>query len=87
MQGGSGISWAGSDGWEIAANEKEVQDASCRGSGGVPQIYKVTQDCVTRGLIQTISAVAIRMVECRGRGYGVLNRGNIGRLRGDHREL
>jgi hypothetical protein len=38
--------------------EKEVQDTSCRGSGGVPQLYKVPQDWGIRGLIKTISAVS-----------------------------
>lgn len=32
-------------------DEKEVQDASRRGAGGVPQIYKITQDWWTRGLV------------------------------------
>ena len=30
--------------------EKEVQDTSCQGSGGVPQLYKVHQDWGIRGL-------------------------------------
>ena len=38
--------------------EKEVQDTSCRGSGGVPQFKKAPQDWVIRGLIETILAVS-----------------------------
>jgi len=38
---------------------KEVQDTSCRGSGGVPQFFKVPQDWGIRGLIETISAISI----------------------------
>jgi len=37
--------------------EKEVQETSCRGSGGIPQIKKVPQDWGIRGLIENISAV------------------------------
>jgi hypothetical protein len=40
------------------AAEKEVQDTSCRGSGGVPQIKKIPQDWGIRGLIETITAVS-----------------------------
>jgi len=39
--------------------EKEVQDTSCRGSGGVPQIKQVPQDWGSRGLIETISAFSL----------------------------
>ena len=39
--------------------EKEVQDTSCRGSGGVPQLYKVPQDWGIRGLIKTIPAFSL----------------------------
>ena len=38
--------------------EKEVQDTSCRGSGGVPQIIKSPKIGGYRGLIGTISAVS-----------------------------
>ena len=31
--------------------EKEVQDASCRGSGGVPQLYKFPQEWGVRDAI------------------------------------
>jgi hypothetical protein len=41
------------------AIEKEVQDASCRGSGGCPPDLKIPQDWVSRGLIETISAFSI----------------------------
>jgi glyceraldehyde-3-phosphate dehydrogenase/erythrose-4-phosphate dehydrogenase len=40
------------------AAEKEVQDTSCRESGGVPQIKKIPQDWGIRGLIETITAVS-----------------------------
>jgi hypothetical protein len=37
-----------------------MQDSSCQGSGGVPQLLKkVPQDWGIRGLIATISAVSI----------------------------
>jgi len=36
--------------------EKEVQDTSCRGSGGVPQLQKSPKTGGYRGLIKTISA-------------------------------
>jgi len=36
--------------------EKEVQDISCRGSGGVPQLYKSPKIGGFRGLIETIAA-------------------------------
>ena len=36
-------------------SEKEVQDDSCRGSGGVPQHKKVPQDWGIRGLIEKSS--------------------------------
>jgi hypothetical protein len=39
--------------------EKEVQDTSCRESGGVPQLKKAPQDWMIRGLIVTIPAVSI----------------------------
>ena len=39
--------------------EKEVQDTSCWGSGGVPQIIKIPQDWGIRGLIVAISEVSI----------------------------
>ena len=38
--------------------EKEVQDTSCRGSGGCPPALKVPQDWGIRGLIKTISALS-----------------------------
>ena len=41
--------------------EKEVQDTSCRGSGGVPQIYKSPKIGGYRGLIESISAVSFRV--------------------------
>ena len=41
--------------------EKEVQDTSCRGSGGVPQIKKSPKNGGYRGLIKTISAVSSNM--------------------------
>ena len=37
--------------------EIEVQDTSCRGSGGVPQLQKSPKIGGYRGLIDTISAV------------------------------
>ena len=40
--------------------KKEVQDTSCRGSGGVPQLQKIPQDWGIRGLIKTMSAVSIK---------------------------
>ncbi len=39
--------------------EKEVQDTSCRGSGGVPQLYKSPKIGGYRGLIESISAISI----------------------------
>jgi len=42
----------------IETAEKEVQDTSCRGSRGVPQIYKSPTIGGYRGLIKTISAVS-----------------------------
>ena len=38
--------------------EKEVQDTSCRGSGGIPQLWKSPKIGGYRGLIETISAVS-----------------------------
>ena len=37
---------------------KEVQDTSCRGSGGVPQLQKSPEVGGYGGLIETISAVS-----------------------------
>ena len=39
-------------------NEKAVQDTSCRGSGGVPQLQKSPKIGGYLGLIETISAVS-----------------------------
>jgi hypothetical protein len=36
--------------------EEEMQDTSCRGSGGVPQLKKSPKTGGYRGLIKTISA-------------------------------
>ncbi len=36
--------------------KKEVQDTSCRGSGGVPQLKKSPKIGGYRGLIESISA-------------------------------
>jgi hypothetical protein len=41
---------------QLETAEKEEQDTSCWGSGGVPQLKKVPQDWGIRGLIKTISA-------------------------------
>ena len=38
--------------------EKEVQDTSCRGSGGVPQLQKPPEIGGYRGLIERISALS-----------------------------
>ena len=38
--------------------EKEVQDTSCRGSGGVPAALKVPQDWGIRELIKAITAIS-----------------------------
>ena len=38
--------------------KKEVQDTSCRGSGGVPQLQKSPKIGGCRGLIETIFAVS-----------------------------
>ena len=38
--------------------KKEVQDTSCRGSGGVPQLQISPKIGRYRGLIETISAVS-----------------------------
>ena len=38
--------------------EKEVQDTSCRGSGGVPQLKISPKHGGYRGLIESISAVS-----------------------------
>jgi len=38
--------------------EKEVQDISCRGSGGVPQLQESPKIGGFRGLIETISAIS-----------------------------
>ena len=38
--------------------EKEVQDTSCRGSGGVPQINNFPKTGGYRGLIKTISTLS-----------------------------
>jgi hypothetical protein len=38
--------------------ETEVQDTSCRVSGGVPQLYKSPKTGGYRGLIEGISAVS-----------------------------
>jgi hypothetical protein len=43
----------------VETDEKEVQDVSCQGSGGVPQMKKVPQDWGIRRLIEIISAVSI----------------------------
>ena len=42
----------------IETAEREVHDASCRGSGGVPPAFKVPQDWGIRGLIESISEVS-----------------------------
>jgi hypothetical protein len=42
--------------------KKEVQDSSCHGPGGIPQLQKVPQDWGIRGLIDSISAVSIKDV-------------------------
>ena len=39
--------------------EKEMQDASCRESGGAPQFKEVPLDWGIRGLIKTISAFSL----------------------------
>ena len=39
--------------------EKEVQDTSCRGSGGVPQLKMSPKIGGHRGLIERISAVSV----------------------------
>ena len=39
--------------------EKEAQDTSCRGSGGVPQLQKYPKTGAYRGLVKTISAVSL----------------------------
>jgi hypothetical protein len=49
---------------EIA--EKEVQDTSCRGSGGVPQLQKSHKTGGYRGLIKTISAFSLKRVKNAG---------------------
>jgi hypothetical protein len=41
--------------------EKEVQDTSCRGSGGVPQLEISPKIGGYRGLIESISAVSFRV--------------------------
>jgi hypothetical protein len=41
---------------------KEVQDTSCRGSGGVPQFKKSPKIGGYRGLIKVISAVSIMKI-------------------------
>jgi hypothetical protein len=46
----------------IEAAEKEVQDTSCRWSGGAPQLYKSPKIGGYRGLIETMSAVSIKDV-------------------------
>ena len=46
----------------IETAEKEVQDTSCRGSGGVPPDLEVPQDWGIRGLIETISALSYRIL-------------------------
>jgi hypothetical protein len=38
--------------------EKEVQDTSCRDSGGVPQLYKSPKIGGYRGLIEIISVIS-----------------------------
>jgi len=43
----------------IETAEKEVQDISCRGSGGVPQLQKSPKIGGFRGLIKTIAAFSI----------------------------
>ena len=43
--------------YTLEATEKEVQDTSCRGSGGVPQLKNIPQDWGIRGLIKTVSTV------------------------------
>ena len=42
--------------------EKEVQDTSCRGSGGFPHLQKSPKIGGYRGFIETISAVSLRGV-------------------------
>jgi hypothetical protein len=42
----------------IKSAEKEVQDTSCRGSGGVPQLIISPKIGGYRGLIESISAVS-----------------------------
>jgi hypothetical protein len=42
----------------IETAEKEVQDTSCRGSGGVPAALKVPQDWGIRELIKAITAIS-----------------------------
>jgi hypothetical protein len=42
--------------------EKEVQDTSCRGSGGTPQLKKSPKIGGLRGLIETISAISYSSV-------------------------
>jgi hypothetical protein len=44
---------------DYETTEKEVQDISCRGSGGVPQLKKSPKIGEYRGLIETISAVSL----------------------------
>jgi hypothetical protein len=41
---------------ETETAEKEVQDTSCRGSGGVPQLLNSPKPGGYRGLIKDISA-------------------------------
>jgi hypothetical protein len=43
-------------GTDLETAEKEVQDTSCWGSGGVPQLKKSPKIGGYRGLIKTISA-------------------------------
>jgi hypothetical protein len=43
----------------LEVTEKEVQDTSCRGSDGIPQLEKVPQSWGIRGLIKTISALSL----------------------------
>ena len=39
--------------------DKELQDSTCRGSGGVPQLKKSPKTGGFRGLMETITAVSI----------------------------
>jgi len=45
----------------MEVSEREVQDTSCRGLGGVPQLKKSPKIGGYRGLIESISAVSYRI--------------------------